>query len=222
MNQQAITSHVVAIVLAFFLVVPLLDVLADASTINLYRQPSSADLYTVADQIESSYAVWVLLKNKGFLVDDLSYEDFDYICVLTQQLCQSTKHVKPSLALAVIAIESNFDASAQNGNARGLMQLIPAYHYDRMSYFVENPDSISTDDFFNPRLNIATGLDYLDSILDATDENVKYSLMWYNQGPISASKSYLDDHHVSSYAKAVRKLSNEIRYLLREEVADCS
>lgn len=222
MNHQTVTSYVITIVMAFFLVVPLLDTLADATTLNLYRQPSSADLYTVADQIESSYHVWVLLKQGGFLIDELSYEDFDYICVLTQQLCQSTKHVTPSLALAIIAIESGFDASAQSGNARGLMQLIPSYHYDRMSYFVKDPNSMSADDFFNPRLNIATGLDYLDSILDATDGNVEYSLMWYNQGPISASKSYLDDHHVSFYANAVKKLSNEIRYLLREEVPDCS
>lgn len=215
MNHQAITSYVITIALVFFLMIPLLSIVANGYEFNTYKTPDSYDLYTVADQIQSSRLLYIALMQKGFVDTDVSFDDFDYICVLTQQLCQSTKHVTPEIALAMIAVESGFDAMAKNGNARGLMQLIPRYHYDRMSYFVDDPNNMTTDDFYNPRLNIAAGIDYLDSILDATDENINYSLMWYNQGPTSASKNYLDDHHISSYAKSIVNLSAEIRLLLK-------
>lgn len=219
MSHQVITFYVIAIALAFFLMIPLLSIVAKGYESDTYKTPDSYDLCTVADQIQSSQLLYITLVQRGFIDTNVSFDDFDYICALTQQLCQSTKHVTPEIAMAMIAVESNFDAMAKNGNARGLMQLIPKYHYERMSYFVDDPNNMTTDDFYNPRLNIATGIDYLDSILDATDENINYSLMWYNQGPTSASKSYLDDHHISSYAKSIVNLSAEIKLLLKGETS---
>lgn len=214
MNNTTITIYVITISLAFFVMAPLIGIIAKAYDDGVERGADIYDQYTVVDGIGDSYGLWILLKENGFIANDLSYGEFDYICVLTQQLCWMTRHVKPEVALAMIAVESNFDRDAKNGNARGLLQLIPYYHFERMGNFVEDGHMMTADDFFSPRLNIATGLDYMDSILDSTDGDLAYSLMWYNQGPSSASKSYLDDGHISGYAIAIINLSEDIRVCL--------
>lgn len=180
---------------------------------STYSQ-SSDDLWTLVDQLRGTRGLYNYFHDVGYVADDLSYDNFDYICVLTQQLCTMTKNVKPDLALSVIAVESGFNAGAKNGSARGLMQLIPLYHSSRMSNFVEDGHQIDLDDFFDPRLNIATGLDYLDYILSETDGDIPYALMWYNQGPTSASVDYLDNLYISSYAKNVMLLAENIRSYL--------
>lgn len=181
---------------------------------NRIHHVSAEDLYNVVEQQGDSFALFVYLKEEGVIGDDVSFGDFDYINVLAQQLCTMTDHVKPELALAMIAVESGFDQNAKHNSTRGLMQLIPIYHSTRMEQFVEKDHQIDLDDFFNPRLNIATGLDYMDYLLDETNGDVPYALMWYNQGAISASKDYLDNLRISSYAKKVMELSKNIKTFL--------
>jgi hypothetical protein len=80
--------------------------------------------------------------------------------------------IEPRLALAVIAVESNFNASARsNKDARGLMQLIP----DTASRFnVRNP--------YNVLDNLRGGLSYLRWLLAYYRGEVALAAAAYNAG----------------------------------------
>lgn len=214
MNYNYLIIKVCIIVLAFLFSLSILDNCLLAYARGTYYQQSSEDLWTLVDTKREAQSIYNYLMDCGRLSENVSFKDFEYIFVLTEQLCTMTEDVPLELALAMIAIESGFDATATNNSARGLMQLIPLHHSKRMEDFVDSGHQIDLDDFYDPRLNIATGLDYMDYILDETDGDVAYALMWYNQGPTSASKEYLDNLHISSYAKEVMFLSKEIEVRL--------
>ncbi|CAG1018774.1 Membrane-bound lytic murein transglycosylase C [Burkholderiaceae bacterium] len=80
--------------------------------------------------------------------------------------------VEPQLALAIIAVESNFDPAALSPrNAKGLMQLIP----DTASRFnVRNP--------YDPAQNIRGGMAYLRWLLAYFEGDVKLVAAAYNAG----------------------------------------
>lgn len=217
MNHQTITSQVVTIALAFFLFIPFTSLFAKAYDDSANKKPDADDLWVVGAQRRDSFALFKYLSDNGYVDDSVTFGDFDYICVLTEQLCTMTNQVSPDIALAMIAVESNFDTNQKTDSARGLMQLIPVYHSKRMEAFVEEGHQIDLDDFFDPRLNIATGLDYLDYILEETKGDVDYALMWYNQGATSASKDYIDHRRISSYTRKVKELASIIHLYLREE-----
>lgn len=212
MNHQTILSDITAIFLCLLLFVPMLSVIAGATGSEMIS--SSNDLwYDDIEYVDSKY-IYDKLKEDGWIKNSVSFTDFDYILVLTRQLCGLTENVDSSLALAMIAVESRFDVTAQNDSARGLMQLIPLYHSDRMEKFVEEGHLIDLDDFFDPRLNIATGLDYIDYILGETRGNEEYSLMWYNQGAVSADRTYNGKGITSDYAIKVVCLADKIDQML--------
>lgn len=220
--MSATISRVVTVILLAYLAVFLIPIFAKAYNDSTYKIPDVYDLWSVDKARNDSFFLYNYLSNEGMIVEGLSFGEFDYIYVLTQQLCTMTNNVEPEVALAMIAVESNFDTNCKTGRARGLMQIIPIYHSARMDKFVEKDHQIDLDDFFNPRLNIMTGLDYMDYLLDETDGDLAYALMWYNQGPSSASKDYLDKLRVSTYAKKVMNLAKEIKPFLGEEVSECS
>lgn len=221
MNHQLITGHVVSIILVIYLFIPFTTIFAQAYYDSAYKTPDPYDLWIIGEQENDSFYAYKYLLDEGMIANSVTFADFDYIWVLTQQLCTMTRRVTPDIALAMIAVESNFDTNVGNGSAKGLLQLIPIYHSKRMEQFVENGHQIDLDDFFDPRLNIATGLDYFDYILDETDGDVAYSLMWYNQGAISASRDYLDNCRVSSYSKKVMGLAKYLTLFLGKEDAEC-
>lgn len=179
--------------------------------------PSSDDLWSVDTEFVYSHDLYEFLLKRGAIKSSVTFDEFDYIFVLTNQICGLYLRVDTPLALAMISCESGFDRNCESSaGAKGLMQLLTIIHSKRMSQFVENDHEISLEDFFDPRLNVATGVDYMNYILSETKGDLHYALMWYNQGPIPASKDYLDNHVVSGYAKAVSSLANDIRTFMEE------
>ena len=78
----------------------------------------------------------------------------------------------PALVLAVIRVESNFDASAHSPkNAQGLMQLIP-----------ETAERFGVRDVWDPVDNLRGGMAYLRWLLDHFRGDVKLALAGYNAG----------------------------------------
>lgn len=78
----------------------------------------------------------------------------------------------PELVLSVIAVESAFDADAVSPkNAQGLMQLIPA---TAARFGVADP--------FDPRQNVAGGVQYLAWLIDRFDGELDHVLAAYNAG----------------------------------------
>ncbi|MEO6994586.1 MAG: transglycosylase SLT domain-containing protein [Lacunisphaera sp.] len=60
----------------------------------------------------------------------------------------------PKFIYALVAAESNFDANAQNGDARGLLQIKP------VAWRTVNPDPYEPD-VWDWRQNLQSGIDYL-------------------------------------------------------------
>jgi hypothetical protein len=80
--------------------------------------------------------------------------------------------VRPELALAVIAAESNFDPRARSAkNARGLMQLIP-----------ETAARFGVRNAYDPKDNVRGGLAYLRWLLSYYRGRVTLALAAYNAG----------------------------------------
>jgi soluble lytic murein transglycosylase-like protein len=80
--------------------------------------------------------------------------------------------IEPRLALAVIAVESNFDASARSPkDARGLMQLIP-----------ETAARFNVRNVFDVKENLRGGLAYLRWLLAYYRGDVKLAVAAYNAG----------------------------------------
>jgi len=85
--------------------------------------------------------------------------------------------VQPALVKAVIAVESNFDATAvSKKGAQGLMQLMPA---TAVRLGVEDP--------FQPTQNVRGGTIYLRSMLDRYGD-MERALAAYNAGPSAVDR----------------------------------
>jgi hypothetical protein len=86
--------------------------------------------------------------------------------------------VDPRLALAVIAVESNFDVNARSEkDARGLMQLIP-----------ETATRFNVRDVYNVKDNVRGGLAYLRWLLSYYRGQVQLAAAAYNAGEKSVDK----------------------------------
>lgn len=155
--------------------------------------------------------------HEGDLVaNSVTNDQLDNYILLAEQMCSKYDNVRPSLAIAVMSVESKFVSGISSGGAKGLMQLIPKWHSDRMkSYLGREP---SSEDWFRPDANIGCAVDYLSEIIDSTDgldtipleDKLAFSLMWYNQGAMSASQTYLTMGKITGYAKEVTRISDAI------------
>lgn len=215
MNYHLISTRLVAIVVIIYLMVPILNTFAKA--VDDISGNSVNELWNTLQEFQYSKDLYDYLNENDWINSNVTFDDFDYILVLTDQLCSMYDNVDTSLILAQIAMESRFDANADDGTAHGLMQLIPIYHEGRMRQFVEEDHIFTLDDFYDPRLNIITGIDYMSEILSTKGVNgdASYALMWYNGGSSYATTIY-NEGRVSYYAKEVTALQQEIETYLTE------
>ncbi len=104
----------------------------------------------------------------------------------------------PDLVMAVIAVESAFEANAiSSANAQGLMQLIPA---TASRFGVRDP--------FNPRDNIQGGMAYLRWLLNKFNGNMTYAFAAYNavEGAVQRYKGIPPYKETQNYVGKLRKL----------------
>lgn len=202
-----------AIFIAIILVFYILNVCSYAYYINTSCKESEAyDLFNPADV--SMRRVRNYLIDNGWVDERVIKDDFEYIVQLAIHLSTYYEDISPSLTLAIIAQESKFYQYDKYEGALGLMQLLPSYHSDRLIACLEEDERYSNDLFYDPRLNIMTGLDYFHQLLEEVNGDVPYALMCYNQGPSSAYRTYVRGAIVSNYAKSIMKLSEELDELL--------
>jgi len=82
--------------------------------------------------------------------------------------------VDPLLVLAVIGVESSFNPAAQSGaGAKGLMQIIPAYHRSRLDEYG------GEEEVFDPLTNVAVGTRILNEYIERAG-SLEAGLQFYN------------------------------------------
>src|SRR5690606_14325187 len=90
----------------------------------------------------------------------------------------------PLLVLAVIAVESSFNPLAESvTGAKGLMQIIPRYHLDKLAHFGGEAAA------FDPESNIAVGARILKQYVRQTG-SLEAGLQRYNGALTDASARY--------------------------------
>lgn len=108
-----------------------------------------------------------------------------------KEICER-KHISYELVLAIMEKESHYNADAQNGSCKGVMQLNTNYHD------INNP--------FDVIENVEVGTDYL-LFLFEQNEDVAWVLDTYN----GRNADYNQAHGIiSSYAKEILERSEEL------------
>ena len=92
--------------------------------------------------------------------------------------------VSPLLLLAVIAVESSFDRFAVSVvGAKGLMQVLPSQHRDRV---------LRTSDLTDARTNVRIGAAILQDYIRASDGNIEDALYRYSGGATGYARRVAD------------------------------
>jgi len=112
----------------------------------------------------------------------------------------AARHGLPkNLVMAVIAVESRFDAEAiSSRGALGLMQLMPA-----------TAEVLGVRDPFDPRENIEGGVRHLRAMLDIFDNDLPLALAAYNAGP----KAVIHHRGIPPYRETRQYVSQILRRL---------
>lgn len=104
------------------------------------------------------------------------------------------KEIDPSIVMAMIRRESNYDPSnmGDGGRAYGLMQIWPLHHSERMQ-------RLGCTELLDPYHNVTVGIDYLAELYNKYGDIAK-ALVAYNQGSYKGT--------ITQYATAVLTTAN--------------
>lgn len=110
------------------------------------------------------------------------------------------------LVLAVIEKESSFNEKAVSAvGAKGLMQIIPEYHKDRMK-------RLGCSNLFDPKQNVTVGVDFLAELIEKNGGNLNKALTAYNFGQNGANKLFFSKGKESSYySRSVLETAEKIK-----------
>lgn len=110
------------------------------------------------------------------------------------------------LVLAVIEKESSFNEEAVSAvGAKGLMQILPEYHQDRMK-------RLGCKNLFNPKQNVTVGVDFLAELIEKNGGNLNKALTAYNFGQNGANKLFFSKgKESSSYSRSVLETAEKIK-----------
>lgn len=110
------------------------------------------------------------------------------------------------LVLAVIEKESSFNEEAVSAvGAKGLMQIIPEYHRDRMK-------RLGCNNLFDPKQNVTVGVDFLAELIEKNGGNLNKALTAYNFGQNGANKLFFSKGKESSYySRSVLETAEKIK-----------
>ena len=131
-----------------------------------------------------------------------------------QGLC-ADYDIPVELALAVIETESSYESDAVSPvGAKGLMQIIPEYHEDRMNRLnCTNP--------FDPYQNIAVGMNFLSELIEKYDGNFHKALTAYNYGQKGANDKFFGQGtYQTEYSLKVLETAEKIKKGMTEVSTD--
>lgn len=119
------------------------------------------------------------------------------------------------IVVALIERESGYkiNASGDNGNSKGYMQIWESWHRDRMQ-------AEGVTNLYNPYENIRVGLNLLQELMDGDtdldDMEYHYILMCYNAGTSRANEYIREGVYSSEYSRAILKRAGEIKQELKD------
>ena len=122
--------------------------------------------------------------------------------------------IDPAVVLAMMDVESDYDiyAMGDSGNAFGLLQVQPRWHYERIA-------RLGCADLFSPENNVTVAVDYLAELLEKYDGDMEMALTAYNRGSYGAQRDLFSKGIYSS------KYSTEVLTIaqtLSEGVSTCA
>lgn len=125
-------------------------------------------------------------------------------------LCQE-KGIDYYVVVALIERESKYqwDASGDNGNSKGYMQIYEKWHLDRM-------EEEGVTDLYNPYGNIRVGLNFIYELSDAGETDYHYVLMSYNMGESRAKEFFAKGVYSTEYSTEILQRALEIQQEIQE------
>ena len=178
----------IGIVIALLLVPEKVDAEEKPIDFTPYIVKESRDIYTEVYG-EDNGTDFVPAYYESIIDEDLPLEP--EIQMQIKEICER-KHISYELVLAIMEKESRFNAEAENGACKGVMQLNTNYHD------INNP--------FDVIENVEVGTDYLLTLFEQ-NEDVCWVLDTYN----GRNADYNYEHGiVSSYAKTILERSEEL------------
>lgn len=126
-------------------------------------------------------------------------------------LCEE-KEINYYVVVALIERESRYqwDASGDNGNSKGYMQIYEKWHRERM-------EQENVTDLYNPYGNIRVGLNFLQELTGGgVNADYHYVLMSYNMGESKAKQFYKNGVYSTDYSTGILQRAQEIQQELQE------
>ena len=124
-------------------------------------------------------------------------------------LC-SEYEINPQIVIAMIAVESNYDAGAVSEDYKsvGLMQIQEQWHRGRMT-------RLKCHNLYSPYMNVTVGIDYL-AELKVLNSDIGFMLSAYNGGINYANEQALNGYN-NNYVQKVLKTASELKLKGAEE-----
>ena len=190
-NKTAIAT--LATVTAIMLMFSAASALAKTADLSEEKAESGQVIETAAKQAETSEKV-----PKTYDVP-LDADLQNHIITLCDR-----ENIDPALVMAVIGVESNYNAEAigDNGRSYGLMQVQTEWHQARIER-LKSPDMLNSYD------NVTVGIDILAEKI-SEDKGIEWALMAYNGGNSHADMMQ-QTGQLSEYAETVIKLWQELK-----------
>lgn len=165
---------------------------------EIYLKKQVADVDTTNPVLTNALVQWIKSRASG--VPNTNQEMIQQIVVTAFQE-SGERQVDPLLTLAVITTESRFDYMATSpSGAKGLMQVIPYWHKDK----------ISAVEVYNPSANIKAGTKILREYLNASNGDVNKALLMYN-GSVGIPGANYDKRVLQHRAELSRFIEDQIR-----------
>lgn len=126
-------------------------------------------------------------------------------------LCEE-RGINYYVVVALIERESRYqwDASGDNGNSKGYMQIYESWHKERM-------EAEGVTDLYNPYGNIRVGLNFLQELTGGgVNADYHYVLMSYNMGESRAKALYKKGIYSTEYSIGILQRAQELQQELKE------
>lgn len=165
---------------------------------EIYLKKQVAAIDTTDPIFTNALVKWI--KSRATGVPNVNPEMIQQIVVTAFQESDA-RQVDPLLTLAVITAESRFDYMATSpAGAKGLMQVIPYWHRDK----------ISAVEVYNPTANIKAGTKILRQYLNASNGDVNKALLMYN-GSVGIPGANYDKKVLQHRAELSKFIEDQIR-----------